>query len=245
MWGITPKENRHDWEGLRKNIITNGVRNSLLIAPMPTASTSQILGNNESFEPYTSNLYTRRVLAGEFIMINPHLVRDLIKLNLWNSSIKTQLIASSGSVQKIKGLPDDVKLLYKTVWEIPQKQIINLAISRAPYIDQSQSLNIHLSEPSFVKISSMHFYAWRNGLKTGMYYLRSRPAVDAIKFTLNVEELLKATEGGDNEKVIKLLSENLLKEEAEGNEKTKEGVKVNKMSKSDITEQEGCISCSG
>jgi ribonucleoside-diphosphate reductase alpha subunit len=248
MWGVKPKENRHDWEGLRKRVVESGVRNSLLIAPMPTASTSQILGNCESFEPYTSNLYIRRVLAGEFIMMNPHLVRDLIKLNLWDSSTKTQLIANNGSVQKIKGIPEDIKKLYKTVWEIPQKQIINLAISRAAFIDQSQSLNIHLSEPSFVKISSMHFYAWRNGLKTGMYYLRSRPAVDAIKFTLNVEELLKATEGGDNEKVIKLLNEQGHKDEPkekETNSSAAKDNKVNKMSKIDPSEQEGCISCSG
>ncbi len=244
LWNVKASED-YDWEGLRISVMEHGVRNSLLVAPMPTASTSQILGNNESFEPYTSNLYIRRVLAGEFILINPHLVRDLIKLDLWNSSIKTQLIANSGSVQKIKGLPDELKALYKTVWEIPQKQIINLALSRAPYIDQSQSLNIHLSEPSYVKISSMHFYAWKNGLKTGMYYLRTRPAVDAIKFTLNVEELLKATEGGDNDKVLKILNETGQKTKEESSKESKADIKVNKMTKKDPTELEGCISCSG
>jgi ribonucleoside-diphosphate reductase alpha subunit len=246
LWGVDSSKtgSELDWEGLRKSVMEHGVRNSLLVAPMPTASTSQILGNNESFEPYTSNLYIRRVLAGEFILINPHLVRDLIKLDLWNSSIKTQLIANNGSVQKIKGIPDDLKILYKTVWEIPQKQIINLALSRAPFIDQSQSLNIHLSEPSYVKISSMHFYAWKNGLKTGMYYLRTRPAVDAIKFTLNVEELLKATEGGDNDKVLKLLNEGGHVKE-EDTKENKSEVKINKMSKKDPSELEACISCSG
>jgi ribonucleoside-diphosphate reductase alpha chain len=246
MWGVTPKSNLHDWEGLRKKVMDSGVRNSLLVAPMPTASTSQILGNNESFEPYTSNLYTRRVLAGEFIMINPHLVKDLIKLNLWDSTVKTQIIANNGSIQKIKEIPDNLKILYKTVWEISQKTLINLAIGRGAYIDQSQSLNIYLSDPSFSKISSMHFYAWKSGLKTGMYYLRSRPAVDAIKFTLNVEELIKATEGGDVDKALKLLSvrdEEKQEIQTQINEK-KDEVMVCKLGKRG-EEAEGCMSCSG
>merc|ERR1712023_363569 len=151
------------------------------------------MGNNESFEPYTANLYTRRVLAGEFVCINPHLVKDLIDLNIWTPSIKNKLIASSGSVQNIPEVPQSIKDLYKTVWEIPQKHIIDMAINRAPFIDQSQSLNIHLAEPHFSKMSAMHFYAWKSGLKTGMYYLRSRPAADAIQFTVDVESLLKET----------------------------------------------------
>ena len=211
-------------------------RNSLLLAPMPTASTAQILGNNESFEPYTSNLYIRRVLAGEFICINPHLVEDLIKCGLWKSSVKTQIMSNNGSVQKIKEIPDDLKKLYKTVWEISQKSMINLAISRAPFIDQSQSLNIYLTDCSTAKITTMHFYGWKNGLKTGMYYLRSQPAVDAIKFTLNVEELLKATDGNDTDKVLKVLSSNPAE--------IKQEVVVKEIKKKD-KEDEICISCQG
>ena len=191
LWNYKPHLCGYDWDGLKKKIQEHGLRNSLLVAPMPTASTSQILGNCESFEPYTSNLFTRRVLAGEFVLINPHLVQDLIARNLWTPTIKNQLLAFSGSVQSIAEIPDDVKNLYKTVWEISQKAIINLAVGRSPFIDQSQSLNIHISDPSYSKITSMHFYAWEKGLKTGMYYLRSRPAAEPIKFTLNVESLLK------------------------------------------------------
>mmetsp|Transcript_38374 Transcript_38374/g.36735 ORF Transcript_38374/g.36735 Transcript_38374/m.36735 type:complete len:182 (-) Transcript_38374:256-801(-) len=173
---------------------------------MPTASTSQILGNNESFEPYTSNVYTRRVLAGEFICVNPHLVKDLIELGLWNSTTKNTLLAYNGSVQNIKGLPEDVKNLYKTVWEISQKTLINLATTRGPYICQSQSLNLYLAEPNYSKMTSMHFLTWKSGMKTGQYYLRSRPARDAIKFTVNVEELLKASDSGNNEELLRCLN---------------------------------------
>lgn len=154
---------------------------------MPTASTSQILGNNEMFEPYTTNIYTRRVLAGEFVCVNPHMVRDLIALGKWNEIIRNELVASNGSVQNIDGLDDKFKRLYKTVWEIPQKRLIDLARARAPYICQSQSLNIYMEQPSYNKLTSSHFYSWGLGLKTGQYYLRSRPGRDAIKFTLNVE----------------------------------------------------------
>lgn len=239
MWGKTPSK-RHDWVKLKENIRKHGVRNSLLIAPMPTASTSQILGNNESFEPYTSNLYLRRVLAGEFVCINPHLVRDLIRINLWNSSIKTQIIANNGSVQKITQIPEDIRKLYKTVWEISQKAIINLAISRSPYIDQSQSLNIHLSNANTSSISTMHFYGWKAGLKTGMYYLRSRPAVDAIKFTLNMEELLNATDKNDTEKALKALNTSQI-EPGKTKEKTNDEAKVVVQNQ----EHEVCVSCSG
>jgi len=192
MRGVVPSD-RWDWAGLRARIALYGVRNSLLVAPMPTASTSQILGSNESFDPYTSNIYTRRVLAGEFVCLNPHLVEALIERKLWTSDIKNKILANNGSVQDIHELPKDLKQLYKTVWEIRQKALIDLAVARSPYIDQSQSLNLYLGEPSYGKLTSMHFYAWKKGLKTGMYYMRSRPAADAIKFTVDVERLLDST----------------------------------------------------
>jgi ribonucleoside-diphosphate reductase alpha chain len=185
MWGVTPSSGRWDWEGLRKEVLAHGVRNSLLVAPMPTASTSQILGNNECFEPYTSNIYTRRVLSGEFVVVNKHLLKDLIKLGLWNDTMKNLIIQANGSVQQIPSIPQRIKDLYKTVWEISQKTIIDMAADRAPYICQSQSLNIHLQDPNFGKLTSMHFYAWKKGLKTGMYYLRTKAAADAIKFTVD------------------------------------------------------------
>lgn len=185
MWGVTPTSGRWDWENLKKEVKQNGVRNSLLLAPMPTASTSQILGNNECFEPYTSNIYTRRTLSGEFIIANKHLMRDLIGLGLWNETMRQKLIATNGSVQPIAEIPQNIKDIYKTVWEISQKAIIDMSADRGAYICQSQSLNIHLTDPNFGKLTSMHFYAWKKGLKTGMYYLRSTAAADAIKFTLD------------------------------------------------------------
>jgi ribonucleoside-diphosphate reductase subunit M1 len=188
MWNIKPSD-LWDWDSLRASIKQHGVRNSLLVAPMPTASTSQILGNNECFEPYTSNIFTRRVLAGEFQIVNPWLMKDLVELGLWNDDMKNRIIADSGSVQRIPSIPDTLKLLYRTTWEISQKAIIDMAADRGAYIDQSQSLNIHMAEPTFAKLTSMHFYGWKKGLKTGMYYLRSRPAVDAIKFTVNQQQL--------------------------------------------------------
>jgi len=207
LWGVEPYTDRYDWNELREEVKQHGIRNSLLVAPMPTASTSQILGNNESFEPYTSNIYTRRVLAGEFVCVNPHLVKDLIKENLWNWNVKNAIIGNNGSLQGIKGIPDNLKKLYKTIWEIPQKTLLNLAADRAPYICQSQSLNVYMAEPSFAKMSSMHFYAWKKGLKTGQYYLRSKGAADSIKFTVNVEELLKATDEG-NSQILSCLTTN-------------------------------------
>ena len=191
MWGVTPTD-RWDWEGLKARIQKTGTRNSLLLAPMPTASTAQILGNNECFEPYTSNIYTRRVLSGEFTVVNKHLLRDLIDRGLWDNKLKDRIIAANGSVQHIDEIPDDIKDLYKTVWEIKQRTIIDMAADRGAYIDQSQSLNIHIEDPNFGKLTSMHFYAWKKGLKTGMYYLRSRPAADAIKFTLDHETRMNA-----------------------------------------------------
>ena len=188
MWGVEPRSGRWDWETLRKEVQTHGVRNSLLVAPMPTASTSQILGNNECFEPYTSNIYTRRVLSGEFIVVNKHLLKDLIKLGLWNDEMKNTLIAANGSIQHIEGIPANIKELYRTVWEIPQKAVLDMAADRGAYICQSQSLNIHIQDPNFGKLTSMHFYAWKKGLKTGMYYLRTKAAADAIKFTVQKQQ---------------------------------------------------------
>ncbi len=184
MWGVTPESGRWDWEALRNEVVEHGVRNSLLVAPMPTASTAQILGNNESFEPYTSNIYVRRVLSGEFMVVNKHLLKDLIKLGIWNDNMKNQIISANGSVQNIPNIPQNIKDLYKTVWEIKQKTIIDMSADRGAYICQSQSLNLHVQNPNFGKLTSMHFHAWKRGLKTGMYYLRTKAAVDAIKFTV-------------------------------------------------------------
>lgn len=185
MWGLTPDSGLWDWDSLKKEVKKHGVRNSLLVAPMPTASTSQILGNNECFEPYTSNIYTRRTLSGEFVVVNKHLMKDLIKLGLWNESMKNKLIVAKGSIQNIPEIPEAIKELYRTVWEISQKAIIDMAADRGAYICQSQSMNIHIQDPNFGKATSMHFYAWKKGLKTGIYYLRSRAAADAIQFTVD------------------------------------------------------------
>jgi ribonucleoside-diphosphate reductase alpha chain len=187
LWGLKDSDlsGRWDWENLRKEVVEHGVRNSLLVAPMPTASTSQILGNNEAFEPYTSNIYTRRVLSGEFIVVNKHLLEDLVKLGLWNETLKQEIMRHNGSVQNIEAIPQDIKELYKTVWEMSMKDIIDMSRQRGYFIDQSQSLNLFMEGATYAKLTSMHFYAWQSGLKTGMYYLRTKAAVDAIKFTLN------------------------------------------------------------
>jgi ribonucleoside-diphosphate reductase alpha chain len=220
MWGVTPSTGRWDWDSLKKEVKKYGVRNSLLVAPMPTASTSQILGNNECFEPYTSNIYTRRVLSGEFIVVNKHLLKDLISLGLWNDKMKNKIIEANGSIQNITGIPQNIKDLYKTVWEISQKAIIDMAADRGAYICQSQSMNIHLLDVNFGKLTSMHFYAWKKGLKTGMYYLRTKAAADAIKFTVD-----KTTTAEPN-------AENLnLKEQKQAD-----------MACS-LDDPEGCISC--
>ena len=190
MWGIKDEElsGRWDWTDLRKKVKKHGVRNSLLVAPMPTASTSQILGNNECFEPYTSNIYTRRVLSGEFIVVNKHLLEDLVELGLWTEDMKQELMRANGSVQHIEGIPAEIKELYKTVWEMSMKDIIDMSRHRGYFIDQSQSLNLFMEGATMAKLTSMHFYAWKSGLKTGMYYLRTKSAVDAIKFTLSNKE---------------------------------------------------------
>ena len=186
LWGVKAKDlsGRWDWDGLRAEIIESGVRNSLMLAPMPTASTSQILGNNECFEPYTSNIYTRRVLSGEFIIVNKHLLKDLVKLGLWNDELKNEILRTNGSIQNIENIPQNIKDLYKTVWELSMKDIIDMAGERGQFIDQSQSLNLFVENANLGKLTSMHFYAWKQGLKTGMYYLRTKSAVDAIKFTV-------------------------------------------------------------
>ncbi|GAA5945253.1 hypothetical protein JCM3775_001899 [Rhodotorula graminis] len=184
LWNVTPTD-LWDWAELKDKIAQHGLRNSLVCAPMPTASTSQILGNNEAFEPYTSNIYTRRVLAGEFQIVNPWLLRDLVDRGLWDDAMKNTIIAHNGSIQNVPGIPDELKRIYKTVWEISQKTVIDLAADRGAFIDQSQSLNVHLSSPTMAQLTSMHFYGWKKGLKTGMYYLRTRAAVGAIKFTVD------------------------------------------------------------
>ncbi|MCC9072829.1 ribonucleoside-diphosphate reductase subunit alpha [Flavobacterium sp. F-65] len=187
MWGMKDEElsGRWDWASLRNEVVEHGVRNSLLVAPMPTASTSQILGNNEAFEPYTSNIYTRRTLSGEFIVVNKHLLHDLVERGLWNETLKQEIMRHNGSVQNIDGIPVDLKELYKTVWEMSMKDILDMSRQRGYFIDQSQSLNLFMQDANYSKLTSMHFYAWQSGLKTGMYYLRTKSAVDAIKFTLN------------------------------------------------------------
>merc|ERR1712178_97475 len=211
LWNRKPKSGRWDWTALKERIASYGLRNSLLVAPMPTASTAQILGNNESFEPYTQNLYVRRVLSGEFVQVNRHLLRDLIERGLWTEETRMQLIAHNGSVQNID-LPKDVKELYKTVWEIKQRIVLDMAADRGAYIDQSQSLNIHMIDATTAKLSSMHFHGWQLGLKTGMYYLRTKAAVDAIKFTVEVDKVRRASsvqngaaEAGAEKKAIESL----------------------------------------
>ena len=189
LWGDTPKSTYLDWDRLRR-LCSTGMRNSLLIAPMPTASTSQILGNNECFEPFTSNLYSRRVLSGEFMVVNKYLVEDLVKLGLWTAEVRTEIIANNGSIQTVSSIPTEVRDLYKTVWEIPMKTLINMARDRAPFICQSQSLNLFLAEPTASKVSSMHFYAWKQGLKTGCYYLRTKAAAKAQQFTVEPSNCL-------------------------------------------------------
>ena len=191
MWGVVPTD-RWNWAALKASVKEYGVRNSLLVAPMPTASTSQIFGNNECFEPYTSNIYTRRVLSGEFIIVNKHLLKDLVNLGLWNNAMKNKIISANGSIQQIEEIPSDIKELYKTVWEIKQRNLIDMAADRGAFICQSQSLNLFVDSPTASKLTSMHFYAWKKGLKTGMYYLRSQAATQAVQFTVEKQAALKS-----------------------------------------------------
>ena len=217
LWGLKDEElsGRWDWAGLRKEVLKNGVRNSLLVAPMPTASTSQILGNNEAFEPYTSNIYTRRVLSGEFIVVNKHLLNDLVERGLWNETLKQEIMRHNGSVQNIERIPSDLKELYKTVWEMSMKDIIDMSRHRGYFIDQSQSLNLFMQDANYAKLTSMHFYAWKSGLKTGMYYLRTKSAVDAIKFTLNNDKQAEPIEVQEQPVAQKLEAIAVLDESAE------------------------------
>ena len=227
MWTVEPGL-RWDWYSLKAEVLKHGVRNSLLLAPMPTASTSQILGNNECFEPYTSNIYVRRVLSGEFVVVNKHLLKDLVELNLWNDDMKSRIISHNGSVQKIEEIPDALKEIYKTVWEIKQRSLIDMAADRGAFICQSQSLNLFVDSPTTSKLTSMHFYAWRKGLKTGMYYLRSKAATQAVQFTVEKQG------GKSAEPLVDTIH-----------------LSVVEAGPTDIVEgqvctmEEGCISCSG
>ncbi len=205
MWNVTPTPGRYDWDSLKKDVIAHGIRNSLLLAPMPTASTSQILGNNECFEPYTSNFYTRRTLSGEYMVINKHLLDDLIRLGLWNKEMKENLMAHNGSIQNIPNIPTELKELYKTAWELSQKALIDMSADRGAFICQSQSLNLFMENATFGKLSSMHFYSWQAGLKTGMYYLRTKAAVDPIKFTLGDIYQRKFVDHTQSEDVIEVI----------------------------------------
>jgi len=191
MWDQKPSD-RWDWAGLKAQIAKHGMRNSLLLAPMPTASTSQILGNNECFEPYTSNIYTRRVMSGEFAVVNPHLLKELVDMGLWNKSMKNRILANGGSVQGIPEIPKKMQEVYKTVWELKMRTLIDMAADRGAFIDQSQSLNLFVAAPTTSKLTSMHFYSWKQGLKTGCYYLRTRPAADAIQFTVDAEAVAQS-----------------------------------------------------
>ncbi|ABG57740.1 ribonucleoside-diphosphate reductase subunit alpha [Cytophaga hutchinsonii] len=226
MWGVTPASGRYDWEALKREVKKHGVRNSLLVAPMPTASTSQILGNNECFEPYTSNIYTRRVLSGEFVVVNKHLLKDLIKLNLWDDKMKNRLIEMNGSVQNINNIPQNIKDLYKTAWEIKGKTLIDMSADRGAYICQSQSLNIFMPEANFGKLTSMHFYAWNKGLKTGMYYLRTKSAANAIQFTVEKQAEVQLAPGTTDQSIV-------------------DAEKKAKDMACSLDNPEGCESCSG
>jgi len=227
MWGVTPSD-RWDWDILKEKIAQFGMRNSLLVAPMPTASTAQILGNNESTEPFTSNIYNRRVLAGEFPVVNKHLLRELTSRGLWTQVVRNRIIADGGSIQNVSQIPQSIRDIYRTVWEIPQRSIIDMAADRGPFIDQSQSMNVHIAEPNTSKLTSMHFYAWKKGLKTGMYYLRTRPKADAIQFTVNQEQLAAEKAKGSN-KV--------------GEEKKMEEVTSNSRIQVEEDDEEICLNC--
>jgi ribonucleoside-diphosphate reductase alpha chain len=230
MWGVTPTD-RWDWATLKDEVKQYGIRNSLLVAPMPTASTSQIFGNNECFEPYTSNIYTRRVLSGEFIIVNKHLLKDLVNLGLWNNSMKNKIITANGSIQNIDEIPADIKELYKTVWEIKQRNIIDMAADRGAYICQSQSLNLFVDNPNTSKLTSMHFYAWKKGLKTGMYYLRTQAATQAVQFTVEKQ--------GSNEVIPVIPSTEIINKQSQ----TNTDVEPTQTDGPSCSMENGCISC--
>lgn len=228
MWGVKPTS-LWDWDKLKADIAQWGVRNSLLLAPMPTASTAQILGNNESIEPYTSNIYTRRVLSGEFQIVNHHLLKDLTELGIWTEDIKLQMIANNGSIQSIPSIPQHLKDLYRTVWEISQKNIIKMAADRGAYVDQSQSLNVHIAQPNYGKLTSMHFYGWKSGLKTGMYYLRTKPAAQAIQFTVDKKKLNSSLMNGSGDVSLRSSMDSLAEAQL----------------KCSLENKEECMMCSG
>jgi ribonucleotide reductase alpha subunit len=199
MWNVAPGNSRYDWDAMKERIKKHGLRNSLLLAPMPTASTSQILGFNECIEPYTSNIYNRRTMAGEFIMTNKYLMKDLTALGLWNDKLKNNIIANNGSVQQIESIPQEIRDKYKTVWELPMKHLIDMSADRGAFICQSQSLNLWLEDPNYNTLTSMHFYSWSKGLKTGIYYLRRRARHQAQKFTIEPEKKQHTTSGDQEE----------------------------------------------
>ncbi len=242
MWGVEPSD-RWNWAELKANIKKTGMRNSLLLAPMPTASTSQILGNNECIEPYTSNIYTRRTLSGEYIVVNKHLLNDLIRLNLWDEEMKEALIVSNGSVQHIEGLPQELKDRYKTVWEISQKAIIDMAADRGAFICQSQSLNLFVENATMAKLSSMHFYAWQKGLKTGMYYLRSKAAVEPIKFSLSEKHQRKYVNANQMNSVDTAFEEPRQNEPKMSNSLDNMTPAMDVASGPVCTMEEGCVMC--
>lgn len=229
LWGVKPSD-RHDWETLRAEVMEHGVRNSLLVAPMPTASTSQVLGNNECFEPYTSNIYTRRVLSGEFVIVNKHLLKDLVQLGLWNNAMKDNIITANGSVQHIEEIPVEIRELYKTVWEIKQRNLIDMAADRGAFICQSQSLNLFVDNPNTGKLTSMHFYAWKQGLKTGMYYLRTQAASKAVQFTVEKQ-------GGKT-------MEPLVPQLDAASKNDLAGIEPSTLSGPSCSMEEGCVTCS-
>ncbi|THD23345.1 Ribonucleoside-diphosphate reductase large subunit [Fasciola hepatica] len=251
MWGVDTEElskvSGLDWTGLRARIKKFGLRNSLLIAPMPTASTAQILGNTEATEPQTSNVYSRRVLSGEFQIINPYLLRDLIKAELWSEDLKSAIVANQGSIQHIQGIPQDMKPLYKTVWEISQKTLIDMAADRGPFIDQSQSLNLYMAQPSYGRITSMHFYGWKKGLKTGMYYLRTRPAADPIQFTIDRTSVRALMERGVTN--VDASTGRVIDPAVEAEEEARIMEEIKRRNTESITcsltNPEGCLSCEG
>ncbi|WP_367916407.1 ribonucleoside-diphosphate reductase subunit alpha [Leadbetterella sp. DM7] len=249
MWGVSPDSGLWNWDDLREKVIRNGVRNSLLLAPMPTASTSQILGNNECFEPYTSNIYSRRVLSGEFVVVNKHLLRDLVKIGLWNDTMKNKLIAANGSVQAIAEIPAHLKELYKTAWEIKQKTIIDMSADRGAFICQSQSLNIFMTDPNFAKLTSMHFYSWKAGLKTGMYYLRTKAAADAVKFTVDRQAIAETVPVTQNIQEKPLDYEAYAKEHTEKNKEAAAGFQMSEAEQKyaamqcSLDNPEGCEMC--
>lgn len=250
MWGVEPDTNRWDWNALRNEVMKYGIRNSLLLAPMPTASTSQILGNNECFEPYTSNFYTRRTLSGEYIVINKHLLEDLVKLGLWNQEMKEMIMFNNGSIQNIPSIPTKLKELYKTVWELSQKSIIDMAADRGAFICQSQSLNLFLENASVNKLGSMHFYGWKKGLKTGMYYLRTKSAVDPIKFTLSEKHQKKFVEVTEQVEIIEIRPEKIDNLSSLKSEKLQEMFAATETEQQLIEGQscsmeDGCITCQG